>query len=132
MMAQMSYETPLDANFVSAYEMYNQHIYDFDNTHTRTRRNPNTDDDEIEPDLNQVEQNQMSQANDIAYSSAPPIPAPRNVVRKCQTREHGDKTEEASKGKSIMRYLVNSLLIGYTAVVLYCMTTDGQPRRGTR
>lgn len=123
-MAQTSYETPLDANFISAYEMYNQQVLEFEEAHVRKRRNAASDYDRDGAEF------EHGQTNDADHVAAPPVPAPRKLSENGETPSSGNPTMDGPKrDKSVIRLLVNSLLIGYTAVLLYRMAADGQSRR---
>lgn len=103
-MAQARYKTPVDANFISAYEMYNHQVEEVDRAHLRNRR------------------------SDPAWGRergrSPPVPEVR------QTNIMTNEVTDNSNGVGLKRYAISSVLIGYTAAMFYFMAVDGPSAMG--
>lgn len=99
-MAQARHETPIDAKFVSAYDMYKHQIEETNRSaHRRNRRGADT------------ERATVYQAEEVV-------------------EERDERRDENSFGKRLSRLLVNSSLIGYAAALAYFMAADGPSETG--
>lgn len=96
-------QTSLDANFVLAYDTYNQQMDAVEKTYVRSRR------------------------SDSSQSTPqPPLSPAPSVLEEDTSLQNFHQTTSASlgTGNKMFRHLVNSLLIGYTAAMVYFMATD--------
>lgn len=98
-MAQGRYETPVDANFVLAYDTYKHQVAEVDRAHSLNRRSVPSNRQESE----------------------------RQVLLERQT-PHDIKERATERG--LMRYVVSSVLIGYTAAMAVLMAADGPSATG--
>lgn len=102
-MAQSKYETPIDANFVLAYDTYNHQVEEMNRAANKRNRRSNP-----------------------AYGqeSGP------TVDRQKDTKLTHNNIEERVTESNLMRYALSSILIGYTAAIVYFMVADGSSTIG--
>jgi hypothetical protein len=104
-MAHGKYETPIDSKFVVAYETYNHQLEELERAHLRKRR---------------------SNAAAAAENGEPVEPlVVREEIKHPPNRDDvlvGERVTESN----VMRYALSSILIGYTAALVYFMVADGK------